>query len=52
MKIVTTLLYIILLTSCATGKEKAYTGSTPAGNAVRSFLNIPLSDSIDFIRWK
>src|SRR5689334_14067566 len=30
-----------------------YTGSTPANAAVvRTFLGIPLTDSVDFIRWK
>lgn len=28
-----------------------YTGSTPAGTAVRNFLQISATDSIDFIRW-
>jgi len=28
-----------------------YTGSTPASTEVRTFLGIPLKDSIDFIRW-
>ena len=44
---------LVMLTSCgATGKERNYTGSTPAGPVTRSFLGIPLSDSIDFIRWQ
>lgn len=34
------------------GKERAYQGSTPAHMAVREFLNISRTDSIDFIRWK
>ncbi len=42
----------LLITSCGSGKEKEYTGSTPAANVVRSFLGIPFSDSIDFVRWK
>jgi len=45
--------FLILLASCAGGKESTYIGSTPAtSNVVRSFLGIPFSDSIDFIRWK
>jgi len=52
MKFCSAILSIILLTSCASGKETNYTGSTPADNVVRSFLGIPFSDSIDFIRWK
>jgi len=32
--------------------ETSFTGSTPAGKDIRSFLGIPLSDSVDFIRWK
>ncbi|MFT3704992.1 MAG: hypothetical protein QM802_21680 [Agriterribacter sp.] len=34
------------------GKEMNFTGSTPAATVIRSFLGIPLTDSIDFIRWK
>jgi hypothetical protein len=44
--------YLLLSIFCSRGKEKIYTASTPAGIVVRSFLGIPLSDSIDFIRWK
>lgn len=52
MKLISAFL-LILLSSCARGKELTYIGSTPAtSNAVRSFLGIPFSDSIDFIRWK
>lgn len=43
---------ILFFASCAGAKEKTYTGSTPAGQTVKSFLGIPLPDSIDFIRWK
>jgi hypothetical protein len=50
MKIITALL-LLLLTSSADGKA-VYIGSTPANNSVKSFLGIPLSDSVDFIRWK
>ena len=50
MKIITALL-LIMLTSCANGKA-VYIGSTPANNSVKNFLGIPLSDSVDFIRWK
>jgi hypothetical protein len=46
------LLSILLVVSCVSRKEIAYTGSTPADNVIRSFLGIPLSDSVDFIRWK
>lgn len=52
MKIITTLLSIILLVSCASSKETNYTASTPADPLVRTFLGISLTDSIDFIRWK
>ena len=45
-------LSIFLIVCCASGKEKIYTGSTPADTVIRSFLGIPLSDSVDFIRWK
>jgi hypothetical protein len=44
---------IILLGSCNHAPTKNYTGSTPANAAVvRDFLNIPRTDSVDFIRWK
>ena len=46
------LIAVILFTSCATAKEKYFTGSTPANAIVKSFLGIPMADSIDFIRWK
>lgn len=52
MKMITALLFLLLIVSCASGKENAYTGSTPAGPVVKSFLGIPLSDSVDFIRWQ
>ncbi len=45
-------LIFFLLVSCANGKEKIYTASTPAAPVIRSFLEIPVTDSIDFIRWK
>ena len=52
MKLITPFLSILLIVSCAAAKEKIYTGSTPAGPVIKSFLGIPLSDSVDFIRWK
>jgi hypothetical protein len=42
--------WIFLLSSIS--PEKNYIGSTPANAVVRSFLGIPLTDSVDFIRWK
>lgn len=42
---------VLFISACANGKEKAYTGSTPAAQLVRAFLGISLTDSIDFIRW-
>lgn len=33
-------------------KEQTFVGSTPADPEVRTFLEIPLKDSVDFIRWK
>ncbi|HSU29272.1 MAG TPA: hypothetical protein VLJ68_12885 [Chitinophagaceae bacterium] len=32
--------------------DRSFTGSTPAGREVKTFLGIPLNDSVDFIRWK
>ena len=52
MRIIAIFLSLFYMTSCASGKEKSYTGSTPAAPVIKSFLGIPLSDSIDFIRWK
>jgi hypothetical protein len=54
MRIITGFLSFLLFASCATGtgKERTYTGSTPAAPVVRSFLGIALADSIDFIRWQ
>src|SRR5687767_2188737 len=56
MKIIPLFLSTLIIVSCASGKENKkeniYTGSTPADAIVRSFLGIPLTDSIDFIRWK
>lgn len=51
MKAIFTFLYLLLISACGSGKENVYTGSTPANAVVKSFLGIPLSDSIDFIRW-
>ena len=34
------------------GTDRIFIGSTPAAADVKQFLQIPLSDSIDFIRWK
>jgi hypothetical protein len=45
------LILFIIITSCSSGKERIYVGSTPADRIVRSFLGIPFSDSVDFIRW-
>jgi hypothetical protein len=42
----------MLLSSCTAAIEKNYTASTPANAVVKTFLGIPLSDSVDFIRWK
>jgi hypothetical protein len=50
MKTISLLVFIVFTTG-ANGKE-IYTGSTPANAIVKSFLGIPLSDSVDFIRWK
>jgi hypothetical protein len=52
MEIISSFLVIIFSALCASGKEKIYIGSTPAHSVVRYFLGIPISDSIDFIKWK
>ena len=51
MKPLFTVLSFLFLTSCANSKDMSFTASTPASPVVRAFLGIPLSDSIDFIRW-
>ena len=52
MKIILAFLSTLLIVSCGSSKENTYTASTPADALIRSFLGIPLSDSVDFIRWK
>jgi hypothetical protein len=52
MKLVFSFLSMLWMISFAEGKERSFTGSTPAGPVVKSFLGIPLADSVDFIRWK
>ena len=52
MKMIYLFLSILMIVSCVSGKEKTYTGSTPANSVIRSFLGIPLTDSVEFIRWK
>ena len=52
MRFVITFLSIHLIILSASGKDRIFTGSTPADPVVRSFLGIPISDSVDFIRWK
>ena len=51
MKFIFSIFSILFLSSFAEGKEIVYIGSTPAGPVVKSFLGIPLADSVDFIRW-
>ncbi|HEX7846833.1 MAG TPA: hypothetical protein VF476_13610 [Chitinophagaceae bacterium] len=46
------ILLMFFLSSCAAAKDRKFTASTPAAEVVRTFLGIPLPDSIDFIRWK
>ena len=52
MKISIVFLSLLLIASCAKTQDKTYIASTPAAPVVRTFLEIPLTDSIDFIRWK
>jgi hypothetical protein len=46
---------LIILGAClcftVTAMSRNFTGSTPANAVVKSFLGIPLTDSIDFVRW-
>lgn len=52
MRLIVFCILFSLLVFSADGKEVVYTASTPAGPVVRTFLGIPLGDSVDFIRWK
>jgi hypothetical protein len=52
MKAIYFFLCLLLLVSDTGAKQRAYTGSTPANAATRAFIGIPMSDSVDFIRWK
>jgi len=52
MKIVHGVILILFFFSFEEATAKIYTGSTPAGVVVRTFLGISLKDSIDFIRWQ
>jgi hypothetical protein len=51
MKMISILACFLIFSGCVQGKEKSFTGCTPAGPVVRNFLGIPLTDSVDFIRW-
>src|ERR1043165_9526981 len=52
MRAILSFLILLPFFSCASGKE-TYIGCTPANsNAIRNFLGISLTDSVDFIRWK
>src|SRR5437868_14280680 len=52
MKISSCIILLLLLTSCAEGRDKTYVGSTPCKTVVKNFLGIPTGDSIDFVKWK
>ena len=44
-------LLMLVASFCVRDKSVAFYGSTPAHLTVREFLNISLTDSIDFIKW-
>ena len=52
MKIFFSIFTLTALSFCVKSKDPVYYGSTPPHMAVREFLKISLTDSIDFIRWK
>jgi hypothetical protein len=52
MRIAYRALLTLFFFSFAGATPDSYTGSTPAGVVVRTFLGISLKDSIDFIRWQ
>ena len=51
MKINAILIPVLLIACYAKPQDKNYIASTPAAPAVRTFLGIPMTDSVDFIRW-
>lgn len=52
MKVYCTLAVALFACLVAGANVRTYVGSTPAHAVVREFLQISLTDSIDFIRWK
>jgi len=52
MKFALVITLLTTIASSASGKERVYVGSTPAHTVIRSFLGIPQSDSVDFIKWR
>ena len=52
MKIIFSLLCLLAACVPCRAKQLVYQGSTPAHLDVRKFLNISLTDSIDFIKWQ
>jgi hypothetical protein len=52
MNIIVSIVSMLLFVSPSGTKTRTYTGSTPANTVIRAFIGIPLSDSVDFIRWK
>jgi hypothetical protein len=52
MKSFMILLAMAPLLCCGAPTERKFTASTPADAIVKTFLRIPLTDSVDFIRWK
>ena len=52
LKRIFTLQALLLIFLSAAAKVSTYVGSTPAHEVTRIFLQISLTDSIDFIRWK
>ncbi len=52
MKVMTSFIFTLFIVCFANGKEKTFTASTPAGNLIKQFLGIPISDSIDYLQWR
>ena len=51
MKAICLLVFLSVISLSGRAKPLVYQGSTPAHRDVRVFLNISLTDSIDFIKW-
>ena len=52
MRAMSSLVLFTIFGFCSHDTGQVYTASTPTAVPIRNFLEIPLKDSVDFIRWK